>query len=82
MQISDDGRGMSAEDVDMINHCSFPAEQTGRHVGIRNSITRLNYYYDGQAAVEVESSPGEGTTFTITIPYNLEEEYDDTLNRE
>lgn len=73
LQISDDGRGMCKEDVDMINHRTFPPENTGQHIGIRNSIRRLDYYYNGQAEVSVEAAPDLGTTFTITIPCNLEE---------
>lgn len=82
LQISDDGRGMSEEDVDMINHCTFPEGDSGKHVGIRNSITRLQYYWNGKAKVTVESCPNMGTTFSIYIPCNLEEDNDDTLNCE
>lgn len=82
LQISDDGRGMSEEDVDMINHCAFPEGDSGKHVGIRNSITRLQYYWNGQAKVTVESCPNMGTTFSVYIPCDLEEANDDTLNCE
>lgn len=81
LQISDDGRGMTEEDVEMINTCSFPEGNIGKHIGIRNSITRLQYYFGGQAKVAVESTLNMGTTFSIYIPYNLEEVNDDTLNR-
>lgn len=80
LQISDDGRGMSEEDVEMINHCSFPEKDSGKHVGMRNSITRLQYYWNGQAKISVESYPNMGTTFSIYIPCDLEEEQHDTLN--
>lgn len=82
LQISDDGRGMTEEDVEMINHRTFPDGDSGKHVGIRNSITRLHYYFGDQARVTVESCPDMGTTFSLYIPYDLEEVYDDTLNCE
>ncbi len=76
-QIADDGRGMSEEDVAQINQGEYTSIKKGKHLGIRNSITRLKYFYQGQASVTVESSVNEGTTFTITFPYDLElqEEY-------
>lgn len=82
LQISDDGRGMPGEDVEMINNRTFPDGNSGKHIGIRNSITRLHYYFGEQAQVTVESCPGMGTTFSIYIPYDLEEETnDETFDR-
>lgn len=76
IQISDDGCGMSEDDILMINNRTFPPNQEGRHIGIRNSITRLDYYFNGQAAIIAESELHNGTTFTITIPCNLDEDND------
>ena len=72
-QIADDGRGMQQKDVDRINREEYEEYARGLHVGIRNSITRIKYFYDQKACINVESTLGEGTVFTITIPYNLEE---------
>ena len=72
--ISDDGKGIDAEDVRQINHINNNTPNTGKHVGIKNSISRLKYYYGDQANVECDSQLNVGTTFIITIPYNLEEE--------
>lgn len=77
LQISDDGRGMPKENVEMINNRTFPLGDSGKHIGIRNSITRLHYYYGEQAQISVESYPSMGTTFSIYIPYDLEEEAND-----
>jgi sensor histidine kinase YesM len=71
LQISDDGRGMPEKFVEMINSNDFSSVPEGRHIGIRNSINRLQYYYEGKATVSVESVPQGGTTFTITIPQEL-----------
>lgn len=75
-QIADDGRGMDPEDVQRINEGTYEDYSRGSHVGLRNSITRLKYFYHGKANLHVESTLNEGTIFTITFPYNLEEEGD------
>lgn len=72
--ISDDGRGMDASALDSINHITEMPINDGKNVGIKNSIFRLKYYYGPKASVVCESEENFGTTFTITIPYNLEEE--------
>lgn len=77
--ISDDGRGMDAEAVDAINSISsdiYNTLENGQNVGIRNSIQRLWKYYGESAKAEVTSELNVGTTVTITIPYNLDEEAD------
>lgn len=71
-QIADDGRGMPQEDVDQINYGEYEGIKKGKHVGLRNSITRLKYFYEEKASVTVESKLNEGTTFTIIFPYDLE----------
>lgn len=76
LQVSDDGSGMSEEMARMINTGDFSSLPEGKHVGIRNSINRLNYFYNGKASVKVDTEEGVGTTFTITIPYDISDESD------
>lgn len=71
--ISDDGKGIDADALYSINHITDLPINDGKNVGIKNSIYRLKYYYGEQASVECDSEPNVGTTFTIEIPYNLEE---------
>lgn len=71
-QIADDGCGMSQEEVTLINSGNFEDYARGQHVGIRNSMKRLKYFYNNQGTVSVESTIGEGTLFTITFPFDLE----------
>lgn len=71
-QIADDGCGMPEEEAALINNSTFEDYARGRHVGIRNSVKRLKFFYNNQGTVSVESSPGEGTLFTITFPFDLE----------
>lgn len=74
LQVSDDGNGISEEYADMINRNDFSSLPPGKHIGVRNSINRLHYYYGDEAGVSVDSAEGEGTTFTIRIPCDLTEE--------
>lgn len=54
----------------------------GHHVGIRNSIKRLKYFYNNQGSVSVESAVDEGTLFTITFPFDLETTVDSEAESE
>ena len=72
--ISDDGKGMDEEAISAINHITDVPIDDGRNVGIKNSIYRLKHYFGERASVTCESEPNIGTTFTILIPYDLEEE--------
>ena len=72
--ISDDGKGMDEQAIESINHIRDIPIDDGKNVGIKNSIYRLKHYYGEDASVVCESEVNVGTTFTITIPYNLEEE--------
>lgn len=72
-EISDDGNGMSREQVRKINERLWEKEETD-HMGIRNAIRRIEYLYGPAARVKVRSQAEEGTTFTITFPYELEVE--------
>ena len=49
-------------------------ENETEHLGVRNSIRRLEYVYGKNASVKVRSKLGEGTTFVISFPYKLEVE--------
>ena len=71
IEISDNGMGMEEEKVRKINAGQFE-EKKGKNVGLKNSVKRLKYFYGEQASLHVESEEGEGTTMTITFPYNLE----------
>ncbi len=80
-QISDDGPGMEPDQVEQINSQNFSHLSKGTHVGIRNSVNRLHFYYGEKASLHIDSELEKGTTITITIPCNLEEEdYYETID--
>lgn len=67
--IADDGVGMEKQVAEQINCGIFEHKDKSRvHVGIENSYRRLRYFYGEKGRLEVESAPGEGCCFTITIP--------------
>ncbi len=72
IQISDDGRGMAPEMVAHINAMDFSTEKSNTHLGLRNSVNRIKYYYGQTASLTVESAINRGTLFTLRIPYNLD----------
>lgn len=72
-EISDDGNGMSEEMVKKINNRMWEEKET-THMGVRNAIRRLEFLYGKNASVRVSSKIGEGTTFLIAFPYELEVE--------
>lgn len=73
-QISDDGAGMDRTTVEEINEDRYMGEGSRVHVGLRNSIRRLKYFYGEDASLQADSTLNEGTVFTLTIPYDLEED--------
>lgn len=76
-QVADDGCGMPEDEVAYINSSAFEDYPRGRHLGLRNAVKRLKYFYNNAGTVFVESTINEGTVFTITFPFNLEETEDE-----
>ena len=72
-QISDDGKGIECQILDEINGKFYNQSYEKEHVGIRNSIRRLKYFYGKDANIQFESVVGKGTLVTLTFPYELKE---------
>lgn len=73
-QISDDGKGIEGHILEEINGECFQETVEREHLGIRNSIRRLKYFYGEEACIQFESVVGKGTLVTLTFPYELKEE--------
>jgi PAS domain S-box-containing protein len=67
VQIADDGVGIKRIDRERIFEPFFTTKTDGRGTGLGLSIVR-NIVERHHGTITVESTPGEGTTFTITLP--------------
>lgn len=72
IEISDNGCGIPAEHLDKIFDPRFTIKgvQVGTGLGLTICYQTVRAY---KGAIEVSSQPGEGTTFTVTLPSNLVE---------
>lgn len=72
VKISDSGKGIPAEKLDQLFEPGFTTEQS--RVKMRTGLyTSFNIISKHKGDIKAESSPGKGTTFTISIPNNLNE---------
>ena len=67
VQISDNGRGISEEDLTRIFNPFFTTRPGGTGLGLP-AVRRIARAHGGR--VDVSSSPGRGSTFTIRLPLN------------
>lgn len=67
VRISDSGRGIKAEDIKRIFDPFFTTKAVGEGTGLGLSISYGILERHG-GRINVESTPGEGTTFTTVIP--------------
>lgn len=65
IKIEDDGAGMDETMVQQLNQSNFTYEDTKIHVGWKNSVRRLKYFYGEEASIHVESAPGKGCRVVI-----------------
>ena len=63
--ISDNGMGMSKEQIDTI---FVRRMNPGNSIGVLNVLARLDLYYGTAYSIHVESSEGKGTTIETVIP--------------
>lgn len=67
IEVSDNGVGMSAEQVDTLNNYDYRAGRIETSVGVRNVITRIKLYYGDKGSIRFFSGDS-GTTVQIIIP--------------
>lgn len=63
--IADNGCGISKENITKLFEPYFTSKRNGIGLGLANT---LNILQSHQAKIEVQSEPGNGTTFTIIFP--------------
>ncbi|WP_440115348.1 cache domain-containing sensor histidine kinase [Paenibacillus sp. QZ-Y1] len=74
LSISDDGVGMSVEEIDQILHTERIGEI--RSFGLWGTLERLRMFYGIQDGITIHSEPGQGTTIMIRIPNGAEASWD------
>lgn len=67
----DDGSGIPAEILPRIFEPFLTTKETGRGVGLGLAISH-SILERHNGTIEVQSQPGRGTTFTVTLPFDAE----------
>ncbi len=67
LRVADDGEGIPPEVLPKIFDPFFTTKPEGKGVGLGLAVT-YGIIQAHQGEIEVESQPGKGTTFTITLP--------------
>ena len=67
LQIADTGRGILPENIDRIFDAFFTTKGDVKGVGLGLSVC-FGIIHDHGGKIDVESEPGKGTTFTVTLP--------------
>ena len=67
IEVSDNGAGMTREQVDTLNSYDYRTGRIETSVGLRNVITRIKLYYGEKGSIRF-SSENAGTTVRIIIP--------------
>ncbi|WP_168118556.1 histidine kinase [Paenibacillus sp. HB172176] len=68
IMISDDGKGLSHETLAMLQRDTPDQQQTGWGIGLRYVRSMLESFYGYKAGMNIESTPNQGTTVTLTLP--------------
>ena len=67
IEIADDGPGIPKEQLSRIFTPFFTTKEVGKGMGLGLTITRQVIKQHG-GTLDVDSTPGQGTTFTIRLP--------------
>ena len=67
LRVSDNGRGMSAEERGRAFHAGFSTKRRGWGLGLALVRRVVREYHRGQVSI-VESVPGKGTTVLVSLP--------------
>jgi two-component system, NtrC family, sensor kinase len=76
VQIGDDGHGIAPENLKRIFDPFFTTKPVGEGTGLGLSVT-YSIVERHRGAITVESAPGQGTTFTVSIPIDVPRDAED-----
>lgn len=69
IMIRDDGKGLSQETLALLQRDTPDQQQTGWGIGLRYVRSMLESFYGYKARMGIESTPNQGTTVTLTLPF-------------
>lgn len=76
LEVADTGSGISKENISRIFDPFFTTKPVGQGTGLGLSLS-YGIIQKHQGRIEVESEPGQGTTFRISLPVSHETRHDD-----
>jgi two-component system sensor histidine kinase YesM len=80
IEIEDNGRGMSADQLELIqqrlNNRQVRQTTGGEHIGLLNVLSRLRLYFNDQAEMELRAVEPHGLKVILSIPFTQEENRD------
>ena len=73
IELSDDGSGISPETLSEIkvslqSPSQIVSEETTAHIGLENIYRRVQYLYHDNFSMDIQSTPGYGTTVSLSLP--------------
>lgn len=67
--IRDDGKGLSPDTLALLQPGTADPQQAGRGIGLRYVRSMLESFYGDKARLQMDSTPNQGTTVTMQLPY-------------
>jgi sensor histidine kinase YesM len=65
----DSGDGFSAGSIELFSQVKNGTAADSGHVGLYNTLKRLELAYDGKASIDLSNEPGWGARIDIMLPY-------------
>lgn len=76
---SDNGKGMTEDERDMLLHKNPDEKRQFNGIGVSNTVDRLRLFYGSNMRFELYTAPGEGTRYVIELPASHGAEGEDKL---